>query len=83
MVRGGARGVHRNGGLWVRDRAMTSKTVGFFLAFSIGLEGGAALATTGLAHETALLGLAGVVIFGVISVLQEFEPPSDRRRRRE
>ena len=48
---------------------MTSKTVGLFLALSIELEGGAALATTGLAHETALLGLAGVVIFGVISVL--------------
>ena len=58
---------------------MTSKTVGFFLALAIGLEGGAALATTGLAHETALVGFAGVVI----SVLQEFEPPSDRRRRRE
>ena len=59
----------RGSGRPPQGQRTTSKTVGLFLALSIGLEGGAALATTGLAHETALLGLAGVVIFGVISVL--------------
>lgn len=54
---------------------MTSKTVGFFLPLSIGLEGGAALAVVGAGRETALLGLAGVMVFGVISVLQDLEPP--------
>lgn len=54
---------------------MTSKTVGFFLALSIGLEGGAALAVAGVGHETALLGLAGVLVFGVIGLYQEFKPP--------
>jgi hypothetical protein len=67
---------------------MTSKTVGYFLGLSIGFLGGAALATTGLAHETALLGLAGVVVFGVIGAFQDLKPPQpprpplDRRRGR-
>jgi hypothetical protein len=67
---------------------MTSKTVGFFLALSIGLEGGAALAVAGVGHETALLGLAGVLVFGVIGAYQDLDsprpprPPLDRRRGR-
>ena len=62
---------------------MTNKTIGFFLALSIGLEGGAALATTGLAHERALLGLAGVVIFGVIAALQDLKLPQRPPRPRD
>ena len=54
---------------------MISRTVGFFLALSIGLEGGAALAVAGAGHETALLGLAGVLVFGVIGAYQNLRPP--------
>jgi hypothetical protein len=54
---------------------MISRTVGFFLALSIGLEGGAALAVAGVGRETALLGLAGVLVFGVIGAIQELNPP--------
>jgi len=58
---------------------MTSKTVGFFLALSIGLKGGAALAVAGVGQETALLGLAGVVVFGAISLYQDLDPPRPPR----
>jgi hypothetical protein len=54
---------------------MTSKTVGFFLALSIDFEGGAALAVAGAGHETAVLGLTGVLVFGVIGLYQDHNPP--------